>query len=240
MSDCAHCRVCDNPIYAKPESTIKRKICGSCRGKEDRLSRKNKNRVILAQGIPVPKGDAGLVYDRQQTTFKACKSCNRGSLYAGICDDCTASRFGLKVTMSDIPYAGVGLFATETDRNADGSVLAFKKGELVVHYDGVLRDHLPVSDYVIELRGADPRGGSFYLDADGRKYKYLGKFVNHSGEPNAEITYLPGKRKPSQRNVNCGRFTVGLFASRDILVGEEILANYGDIRWTRAMDAMAL
>ena len=98
------------------------------------------------------------------------------------------------------PGIGNGLFAART----------FAKGEFVVEYTGA-RIPTPHADmlssrYLFEIDHA------WTVDASGEEN--IGRFVNHSCEPNCEATIQSGR--------------IFFYAMCDIEVGEELTLDYGD------------
>ena len=125
------------------------------------------------------------------------------------------------VGKSRIPNAGNGLFAKRS----------FKKGELVCTYGGHLVDFTDARYihpmYIVNFENG--RGFKLVGDNEGGD---CGHFANavHPAAPeivqNAKFCISDEKKYLANQR---GRFNI--YATRDILLGEEIIVNYGDGYW---------
>ena len=112
---------------------------------------------------------------------------------------------GLKIVHSKIH--GYGGIATRP----------FKKGEIIVHGDGILylEDDEFDDTYALIVDGDDSgKGDTLFWDLTCQT-----RWFNHSCEPNAEVC--------SEWDKECDTLRAWLVALRDIVVGEEILYDYG-------------
>ena len=112
----------------------------------------------------------------------------------------------------DTEFMGKGLIANE----------CIDKGEYIVPYEGEILFHRPQhnSEYVVEIRLAvddKRRSQKCYIDAKNSSSK--GRYVNHACENNAVIYKV--------MKAGCDIPKLWIKAIKNIVVGEEILVNYG-------------
>ena len=138
------------------------------------------------------------------------------------CPEHLGKIMGLQIRPSTITGAGLGLFAVRR-RPSDDQVV-FPKGHIVCPYEG---NRLSKAELDFRYGGDNVTAPYAIQIGDSRRYidaacrRGVGAMVNHSGtgKPNVKFDVLYAKN---------GKASVVALSLRNILEGEEILADYGE------------
>lgn len=119
---------------------------------------------------------------------------------------------GLRLKASGIPGAGKGLFAM--DDGLPSGTLMFKKGQMVVEYDGQVIDQKELVQRYGDFTAPYGIQATAVLYEDGACRRGVGTMVNHSKRANVKF-YRGAQNR------------IKLRAMKHIYNGQELLVNYG-------------
>lgn len=119
---------------------------------------------------------------------------------------------GLRLKASGIPGAGKGLFAM--NNSLPSGTLMFKKGQMVVEYDGEVIGREELERRYREFTAPFGIQATASVYEDGACRRGVGTMVNHSKRAN--VMFYRG-----------GRNRIKLRATKHIYNGQELLVDYG-------------